>query len=170
MNKAYPGGRKLLGESMMFNILVRQTRQLLMFINKKRRIKIKDTQSRALDVNLFLLKIYYPRTTSIWISVLIIMIVPVLCYTGSTGDNISKLNILSGACRQDLQLALPFRFYVIFLLIYSFRPKDIGCTKTSKRLCFSSTVLLRVKGQGVFCFINMTVILTAYYVENVCMW
>lgn len=114
MNKAYPGGRKLLGESMMFNILVRQTRQWLMFINKKRRIKIKDTQSRALDVNLFLLKIYYPRTTSIWISVLIIMIVPVLCYTGSTGDNISKLNILSGACRQDLQLALPFRTQIVW--------------------------------------------------------
>lgn len=128
MNKAYAGGRKLLGESMMFNILVRQTRQWLMFINKKRRIKIKDTQSRALDVNLFLLKIYYPRTTSIWISVLIIMIFPVLCYTGSTGDNISKKNIVSGACGQDLQSALPFRFYVIFLLIYSFRPKDIGCT------------------------------------------
>lgn len=114
MNKAYPGGRKLSGESVMFNILVRQTRQWLMFINKKRRIKIKDTQSRALDVNLFLLKIYYPRTTSIWISVLIIMIVLVLCYTGSTGDNISKLNIVSGACGQDLQLALPFRTQIVW--------------------------------------------------------
>lgn len=114
MNKAYPGGRKLLGESMMFNILDRQTRQWLMFINKKRRIKIKDTQSRALDVNLFLLIIYYPRTTSIWISVLIIMIFPVLCYTGSTGDNISKQNILSGACGQDLQLVLPFRTQILW--------------------------------------------------------
>lgn len=36
MNKAYPGGRKLLGESMMFNILDRQTRQWLMYINKKK--------------------------------------------------------------------------------------------------------------------------------------
>lgn len=36
MNKAYHGGRKLLGESMMFNILDRQTRQWLMYINKKK--------------------------------------------------------------------------------------------------------------------------------------
>lgn len=41
------------------------------------------------------------------------MIVPVLCYTGSTGDNISKQNILSGACGQDLQLVLPFRTQIV---------------------------------------------------------